>query len=82
MYRNQYQDHLRTCGYCQNQNENDHKAKLAELGHMIKGTRPVPAATKGASSSSYSDPRYQRHYRVLSDKQRKLKELGKMIRGI
>lgn len=78
-YQNQDQDHLRTCGYCRN----DLKAKkLAELGHMIRGTRPVPAATKGASSSSYSDPRYQRHYRVLSDKQRKLKELGKMIRGI
>ena len=76
-----YQDHLRTCGYCRN----DLKAKkLTELGHMIRGTRPQPIpATKGASSSSsYSDPRPTlRRYKVLSDKQRKLKELGKMIRG-
>ena len=78
MYQNQ--DHLKTCEYC----KKDHRAnKLAELGHMIRGTQPVRAATKGASSSSYSysDPRYQRHYKALTDKQRKLKELGKMIRG-
>jgi hypothetical protein len=76
-------EHLKTCGYCQK----DHKAnKLAELGHMIRGTRPITAVNKGASSSSYSysysNPRYQRRYKVLSDKQRKLKELGKMIRGL
>lgn len=81
MYQYQYQDHLKTCGYCRNQKENDHKAKLVELGHMIRGTRPVPAAAKGASS--YSDLRPTlRGYKVLSDKQRKLKELGKMIRGL
>ena len=72
-----YLDHLRTCGYCRN----DLKAKkLAELGHMIRGTRPVPAATKGASS--YSDPRPTlKRYKVLSDKQKKLKELGKIIKS-
>jgi hypothetical protein len=76
-----YQDHLKTCGYCQNQKENDHKAELVELGHMIRGTRPT-RANKGASSSSYSDPRpTMKRYKVSSDKQRKLKELGKMIRG-
>ena len=74
-----YQDHIKTCGYCQN----DLRAnKLAELGHMIRGTRPTPA-NKGASSSSFSDPRSTvKRYKVLSEKQKKLIELGKMIRGI
>jgi hypothetical protein len=52
---------LKTCGYCQNQKENDHKAKLVELGHMIRGTRPIPA-TKGASSSSDSHSRLTLRY--------------------
>jgi hypothetical protein len=50
---------------------------LVELGHMIKGIRPVPDATKGASSDSHSNPRPTlRRYKVLSDKQRKLKKLA------
>jgi hypothetical protein len=54
---------------------------------MIRGTQPrrVPA-NKGASSYSYSDshsnPRLTlRRYPILSEKQKKLKELGKMVRG-
>jgi hypothetical protein len=83
VYRNQYQNHLKTCGYCRNQKENNHKAKLVELGHMIKGIRPVPDATKGASSDSHSNPRPTlRRYKVLSDKQRKLKKLARLIRGV
>jgi hypothetical protein len=73
MYQNQYQyqDHLKTCGYCRNQKEKDHKAKLAELGHMIRGT-------KGASSSGVTTTGS-----YLNDQvgKAKLRELGKMIKG-
>jgi hypothetical protein len=65
-----YQDHLRTCGYCRN----DLKAKkLAELRHMIKGTK---AASSITTTRSYSNT-------IANDqlKKAKLRELGKMIKG-
>jgi hypothetical protein len=61
-----YEDHLKTCRYCQ---KNDRAAKLGELGRMIKATSAGPGTgprTKGASDITKF----------------KLKELGKMIKGL
>jgi hypothetical protein len=48
-----FQEHLKSCGYCQS---NDRATKLAELGHMIRGTSAgtglgIGTGTKGASST-------------------------------
>jgi hypothetical protein len=37
-----FQEHLKSCGYCQNI---DRATKLAELGHMIKGTKAASSVT-------------------------------------
>ena len=92
-----YQDHLKTCSYCQkagrsSSSEQIHKPtvfiksassyskqrKLSELGAIIKGIsypslEPLPMfRTKGASVVRNNHP---------IDREVKLKELGKMIKG-
>jgi hypothetical protein len=69
-----YQDHLKSCGYCQKEKENDHKAKLVELGAMIKGTK---AASSVTTTRSYSNTNTNNQL-----KKAKLRELGKMIKGM
>jgi hypothetical protein len=70
-----FEDHLKTCEYCQ---KNDRAAKLAELGYMIKatsaGTRPE-SGTRGASSNADNTPRKPGYL----ERKLKLRELGKMI---
>lgn len=66
-----YQEHLKSCGYCQN----IRAAKLAELRRMVKRTSPISAGTKGASvveNNKKPGP---------IEKAFKLKELGKLVRG-
>jgi hypothetical protein len=65
-----FQEHLKSCGYCQNIYR---VAKLAELGYMIKGTK---AASSITTTRSYSNT-------IANDQQKKakLRELGKMIKG-
>jgi hypothetical protein len=61
-----YQEHLKSCGYCQNI---DRATKLAELGYMIKGTKSASSVT---TTKSYpSNP----------VRKAKLRELGRMIKG-
>jgi hypothetical protein len=58
--------------------------KLQELGSMIRGTSPVTAGlkTKGASNiNNNSKPKVIVRLR-LNEKQNKLGELGKIIRGL
>ena len=70
--------------------------KLNELGHMIRGTSYAgPERSKGVSSAinnnnnaaggvnnNNSKPKITLRLRpILSEKQKKLSELGKMIRG-
>jgi hypothetical protein len=68
--------HLKSCGYCQN---SDRTTKLAELGHMIKGTK--------AASSSRSNVTTTKSYLSLNIntndqlKKAKLREFGEKIRG-
>jgi hypothetical protein len=64
--------------------------KLNELGHIVRGTQPNPErvhiyiyktnTTKGAGRLG-SYPTYEKHYRVFTKKQGKLRELAKMIRN-
>ena len=65
-----FQEHLKSCGYCQNIYR---ATKLAELGHMIKGTKAVSSVT---TTRSYSNI-------IANDqlKKAKLIELGKLIKG-
>ena len=65
-----FQEHLKSCGYCQNIYR---VTKLAELGHMIKGTK---AASSVTTTRSYSNI-------IANDqlKKAKLIELGKLIKG-
>jgi len=58
----------------------DH-SKLAELGHMIKGTYGPTTRTKGASSvtTAQSCPEIKVNYQL--SRATKLAKLGKMIRG-
>ena len=66
-----YQEHLKTCGYCQN----IRATKLAELGRMVKGTSPILQELRGASvveNNKKPGP---------IEKAFKLKELGKLVRG-
>ena len=83
-----FQDHLKTCSYCRKNKEsqsrkptvriksassNNKQKKLTELGAIIRGTlypslESIPTfQTKGGSSQQ--------------ERQIKLKELGRMIRG-
>ncbi len=66
-----YQEHLKSCGYCQN----IRATKLAELGRMVKGSSPISAGTKGASvvdNDKKPGP---------IEKAFKLKGRGKLVRG-
>jgi hypothetical protein len=65
-----YLEHLKSCGYCQNI---DRATKLAELGHMIKGTK---AASNVTTTRSYPDTNTNDQL-----KKAKLSELGKIVRG-
>jgi hypothetical protein len=64
-----YQDHLRTCGYCRNDLRTK---KLAELGHMIRGTKAASSVTTTSTNSYLSD----------QVRKAKLRDLGRLIRGI
>jgi hypothetical protein len=74
-----------TCSYCSRNNKPtiriksasscDKRKKLIELGHLIKG---VPTKTKGASFVE-NNTRTRKPGPI--EKEFKLKELGKMIRG-
>jgi hypothetical protein len=61
---------LKSCGYCQNI---DRPTKLAELGHMIKGTK---AASSVTTTRSYPNTNTNDQL-----KKAKLSELGKIVRG-
>jgi hypothetical protein len=65
-----YLEHFKSCGYCQNI---DRATKLAELGHMIKGTK---AASNVTTTRSYPDTNTNDQL-----KKAKLSELGKIVRG-
>ena len=65
-----YQEHFKSCGYCQNI---DRATKLAELGHMIKGTK---AASNVTTTRSYPNTNTNDQL-----KKAKLSELGKIVRG-
>ena len=69
-----FQDHLKSCGYCQNIYR---ATKLAELGHMIKGTK---AASSVTTTRSYPNTNTDTN---INDQLRKakLRELGRMIKG-
>ena len=66
-----FQEHLKSCGYCQNIYR---ATKLAELGYMIKGTK---AASSVTTTRSYPNTNANDQL-----KKAKLRELGKMIKGI
>ena len=84
-----FQEHLKSCGYCQNIYR---ATKLAELGLMIRGTSyagPERERSKGASSAisainnnnaAGGVNNYSRKPGYL-EKTFKLKELGKLVRG-
>jgi hypothetical protein len=66
-----YEEHLKTCGYCQ---RSDRATKLAKLGHIIKGTK---AASSVTTTRSYSNTNATDQL-----KKAKLRELGNMIKGL
>jgi hypothetical protein len=70
-----FQEHLKSCGYCQNIYR---ATKLAELGHMIKGTK---AASNVTTTRSYPNANTNTNANDQL-KKAKLRELGKMIKGI
>ncbi len=70
-----FQEHLKSCGYCQNF---DRATKLAELGHMINGTK---AASSVTITRSYLNTNTNTNTNDQL-KKAKLKELGRMIRGL
>jgi hypothetical protein len=80
-----YQDHYRTCSYCnkdllskpairiKSASSCEKRKKLIELGHLVRG---IPIKTKGASVAKNNLSRpgpLERAY--------KLKELGELVRG-
>lgn len=67
--------HLKSCRYCQNI---DRATKLAELGHLIRGTSAGTAPTSRAKDASVFDRPKKPGY---LERQFKLKELGKLVRG-
>jgi hypothetical protein len=70
-----FQEHLKSCGYCQNIYR---ATKLAELGHMIKGTKAASSVTTTRSYPS-TNPNTNTNDQL---KKAKLRELGKMIKGL
>jgi hypothetical protein len=69
-----HQEHLKSCGSCQNIYR---ATKLAELGHMIKGTK---AASSVTTTRSYPNTNTNTNANDQLEKA-KLRELGRMIRG-
>jgi hypothetical protein len=69
-----FQEHLKSCGYCQNIYG---ATKLAELGHMIKGTK---AASSVTTTRSYPNTNTNTNTNDQL-KKAKLRELGKIVRG-
>ena len=65
-----FQEHLKSCGYCQNIYR---ATKLAELGYMVKGTK---AASSVTTTRSYPNTNANDQL-----KKAKLSELGKIVRG-
>jgi hypothetical protein len=70
-----YQEHIKSCGYCRKQ---DRATKLAELGHLIRGTK---AASSVTATRSYPNTNANA-YANDQLKKAKLKELAKMIKGL
>jgi hypothetical protein len=70
-----YQEHFKSCGYCQNIYR---ATKLAELGHKIKGTK---AASSVTTTRSYPNTNTNTNTNDQL-KKAKLRELGRMIKGI
>jgi hypothetical protein len=69
-----YEEHFKSCGYCQ---KIDRITKLTELGQMVRGT-------KAASSSSSSVTTTKSYLNTNTNdqlKKAKLGELGKIIKG-
>ena len=74
-----FQEHFKSCGYCQNIYR---ATKLAELGYMIKGTK---AASSVTTTRSYPNANTNTNTNTNANdqlKKAKLRELGKMIKGI
>jgi hypothetical protein len=70
-----YQEHLKSCGYCQNIYR---AAKLAELVQMIKGTKAASSIT-----TTWSYPNTNTNTNTNDQlKKAKLRELGKIVRGV
>jgi hypothetical protein len=69
-----YQEHLKSCGYCQNIYR---ATKLTELGHLIKGTKSGSSVT---ATRSYPETNANANSNDQL-KKAKLGELGKMVRG-
>jgi hypothetical protein len=69
-----FQEHLKSCGYCQNIYR---ATKLAELGHMIKGTK---AASSVTTTRSYPNTNTNTNTNDQL-KKAKLRKLGRMIKG-
>jgi hypothetical protein len=83
-----YEDHLKSCSYCQGKDKEgkptirvksassaDKRRKLTELGYMIKGIQ-TQTKTKG---TSFVENNTRRQGPI--EKEFKLRELAKMIRG-
>jgi hypothetical protein len=70
-----FQEHLKSCGYCQNIYR---ATKLADLGYVIKGTK---AASSVTTTRSYPNANTNTNANDQLNKA-KLRELGKMIKGI
>jgi hypothetical protein len=68
-----FQEHLKSCGYCQNIYR---ATKLAELGHMIKGTK---AASSVTTTRSYPNTNTNTNTNDQL-KKAKLRKLGRMIK--
>jgi hypothetical protein len=69
-----YEEHLKSCEYCQ---KTDRASKLAKLGYMIKGTK----AASSPSSSVTTTKSYLSSNINGQLKKAKLRELGKTIKG-
>ena len=69
-----YQKHLKSCGYCQNSDI----TKLAELGQLIRGIKAASSVT-----TTWSYPNTNTNTNANDQlKKSKLRELGKMIKGL
>jgi hypothetical protein len=70
-----YQEHLKSCGYCQN---SDRITKLAELGQLIRGIKAGSSSSSSVTTTkSYSNTNPNDQLKKV-----KLRELGKMIKGM